>query len=150
MTGAVLALDLGSNVGWAVRRADGVVLHGAKSFPQRGPKERPGRRHFEFKRWLTEMKSQYEGIDTVFYEKIDFAQGNQTIILMQTGILLWWCEHHGFDYRGFSPGTIKKAATGNGRATKEEMIEALKERGYSPCSDHTADAIGCLLAGMPT
>lgn len=38
------------------------------------------------------------------------------------------------------PQKIKQFATGNGRATKEEMIDAARKRGYDALTEHAADA----------
>jgi Holliday junction resolvasome RuvABC endonuclease subunit len=40
--------------------------------------------------------------------------------------------------------TIKKFATGNGKAVKDEMVTAARKFGYKGNSDHEADAV-CLL-----
>lgn len=48
------------------------------------------------------------------------------------------------DYIGMvflSPGTIKKAVAGNGRATKSQMKAAIREHGYRVDNSHEADAI---------
>lgn len=42
----------------------------------------------------------------------------------------------------FSPTTIKKFTTGNGRASKEDMMKAIKKRGFKPEIHDEADAIG--------
>jgi len=144
---AVLSLDLGANLGWAVRLPDGRTFHGMKSFPAVGGDEHYGRRHYLFKRWLTEIKNQYDGVFHVVYEVINFGRNNPRIIHNQEGILLAWCEHHGMSYKGYAPGTIKKHVTGSGRADKAEVIAAVRDMGFSPCSDHTADAIACLSLG---
>ena len=37
--------------------------------------------------------------------------------------------------------TLKKFATGNGRASKEDMVKAAIQRGWNPVDDNEADAI---------
>lgn len=142
---AVLSLDLGANVGWAVMRTDGAVLYHFKTFPKVGAF---GRRHYNFKRWLTEMKQQFGGFCHVVYERNQFTRGNPGIMFQQEGILNAWCEHHGISYEGYSCGTIKKHFTGSGRATKEEMMAAAQSLGYTPAKDHVADALACLSLGV--
>jgi len=51
---AILALDLGTHTGWALRGRDGTVTSGTTHFtPQRF--EGGGMRYLRFKRWLTEL-----------------------------------------------------------------------------------------------
>lgn len=46
------------------------------------------------------------------------------------------------------PGEIKKYFTGNGIASKDQMIEECKFRGYIPRDHHEADAIAACLMGI--
>jgi hypothetical protein len=62
MTTTILALDLGTTTGWALRGSDGHITSGSESFrPQRF--EGGGMRFLRFKRWLTEIKQSCDGID---------------------------------------------------------------------------------------
>jgi hypothetical protein len=62
----ILALDLGTQTGWALRDRDGAVTSGSESFkPQRF--EGGGMRYLRFKRWLTEIKQSCDGIDAVYF-----------------------------------------------------------------------------------
>ena len=61
------------------------------------------------------------------------------------GQLKVWCEDHKLDYRGYSPGEIKKFATGKGNAGKDQMLAAAKSRlDYQGHSHDEADAIWIL------
>lgn len=53
-----------------------------------------------------------------------------------------WCAENKIEYRAYGPSEIKKHATGNGRASKEEMIDAA-ERKFKRVieSDNEADAL---------
>lgn len=65
----VLALDLGTITGWALRTLDGQIAHGFVSFrPQRF--EGGGMRYLRFKRWLTELKSMANDIHAVYFEEV--------------------------------------------------------------------------------
>ena len=66
----ILALDLGTTTGWALRDPAGSITHGFASFkPQRF--EGGGMRFLRFKRWLTEIKATTEqGIDAVYFEEV--------------------------------------------------------------------------------
>ena len=61
MTTTILALDLGTTTGWALRGSDGHITSGSESFrPQRF--EGGGMRFLRFKRWLTELKAITSGV----------------------------------------------------------------------------------------
>jgi Holliday junction resolvasome RuvABC endonuclease subunit len=47
-------------------------------------------------------------------------------------------------------GTIKRYATGKGNASKNEVIAAMRARGFEPADDNEADAIAILLWALET
>jgi crossover junction endodeoxyribonuclease RuvC len=47
-------------------------------------------------------------------------------------------------YEGVPVGTIKRHITGKGNATKEEVIAAVRAKGFSPVDDNDADALALL------
>lgn len=145
MQNTVLALDLGTTTGWALRSADGSISSGTESFkPHRF--EGGGMRYLRFKHWLTEVKQTSDGIDAVYFEEVrrhlgvDAAHAYGGFMAHLTA----WCEHHQIPYQGVPVGTIKKHATGKGNASKDEMIAAMKSRGHSPSDDNEADALALL------
>jgi Holliday junction resolvasome RuvABC endonuclease subunit len=52
------------------------------------------------------------------------------------------CETEPVPYLGIPVGTVKRAATGSGRASKDDMVQAARERwpGWEPVDDNDADA----------
>ena len=145
MQNTVLALDLGTTTGWALRSADGSISSGTESFkPHRF--EGGGMRYLRFKHWLTEVKQTSDGIDAVYFEEVrrhlgvDAAHAYGGFMAHLTA----WCEHHQIPYQGVPVGTIKKHATGKGNASKDEMIAAMKALGHSPTDDNEADALALL------
>jgi len=145
MTITLLALDLGTTTGWALRSRDGHITSGSESFrPQRF--EGGGMRFLRFKRWLTELKAHAEGIDALVFEEVrrhvstDAAHAYGGFLATLTA----WCEHHGIPYQGVPVGTIKKHATGKGNANKTEMLAAIRARGHRPADDNEADALALL------
>lgn len=151
MTGArpILALDLGTATGWAVRGADGGVTHGTASF-RPGRYEGGGMRYLRFTRWLDEMSVLVGRPATIFFEEVRRHAGTDAAHiyggLMAT--LTAWCELRGVPYHGVPVGTIKRHATGKGNAPKEAMIEAIKRRGFTPEDDNAADALALLFCAM--
>ena len=144
--GAVLALDLGTATGWALRGEYGVITSGTVSFrPDRF--SGGGMRFLRFKRWLTEVKNTAGGIDAVYLEEVRRHAGTSAAHVFGgwLAILTAWCEHHSIPYQGVPVGTIKRHVTGKGNAPKQAVIEAVKARGFAPADDNEADAIALLL-----
>ena len=146
MTTTILALDLGTITGWALRGSDGHITSGSESFrPQRF--EGGGMRFLRFKRWLTELKAITSDIDCLHFEEVrrhvstDAAHAYGGFLATLTA----WCEHHQIPYQGVPVGTIKKHATGKGNASKEDVIAAVQARGHDPVDDNEADALALLL-----
>ena len=145
MTTTILALDLGTITGWALRGSDGHITSGSESFrPQRF--EGGGMRFLRFKRWLTELKAITSDIDCLHFEEVrrhvstDAAHAYGGFLATLTA----WCEHHQIPYQGVPVGTIKKHATGKGNASKEEMVASAQARGHAPTDDNEADALALL------
>lgn len=145
MTTTLLALDLGTQTGWALANRDGHITSGSQSFkPQRF--EGGGMRFLRFKRWLTELKQCADGIDQVVFEEVRRHAGVDAAHAYGgfMGQLTAWCEHHQIPYQGVPVGTIKKHATGKGNASKDEVIAAVRARGHTPSDDNEADALALL------
>lgn len=145
MSAVILALDLGTQTGWALRAVDQPITSGSESFKPRRF-EGGGMRYLRFKRWLTEIKQSVESIDVVYFEEVrrhvgvDAAHAYGGFLATLTA----WCEHHQIPYQGVPVGTIKKHAAGKGNASKEEMISAVINRGFNPADDNEADALALL------
>jgi Holliday junction resolvasome RuvABC endonuclease subunit len=151
MSTVVLALDLGTQTGWALSANNKNIASGSEGFkPQRF--EGGGMRYLRFKRWLTEIKQSVESIDAVYFEEVrrhvgvDAAHAYGGFLATLTA----WCEHHQVPYQGVPVGTIKKHATGKGNASKDEMIAAIIKRGFSPADDNEADALALLHWALET
>ena len=57
------------------------------------------------------------------------------------GVILRWLGEDTRRYRLVAPTTLKKFATGSGRATKEDMLRAAKKKWPTVSNDHEADAL---------
>ena len=107
---------------------------------------RTGQRLNRRKRWLTEIKQSTDGLDAVYFEEVrrhagvDAAHAYGGFMAHLTA----WCEHHQIPYQGVPVGTIKKHATGKGNASKDEMIAAMRAKGFRPEDDNEADALALL------
>ena len=145
MTITLLALDLGTTTGWALAGRDGSITSGTASFrPQRF--EGGGMRFLRFKTWLAELKRHADGIDALYFEEVrrhvstDAAHAYGGFLATLTA----WCEHHGIPYQGVPVGTIKRHATGSGRAGKDAVMAAVRRRGHAPADSTEADALALL------
>jgi hypothetical protein len=145
MKTTILALDLGTTTGWALRDREGQISHGYTSFrPQRF--EGGGMRYLRFKRWLTEIKGIAGDIHALYFEEVRRHAGVDAAHiyggLMAT--LTAWCEHHDIPYQGVPVGAIKRHATGRGNAGKDEVISAMQAKGHPVTDDNEADALALL------
>jgi len=144
----LLALDLGTTTGWALRDADGRIDHGCVSFkPQRF--EGGGMRYLRFRRWLAEVKAAADGmhgIGVVYFEEVRRHLGVDAAHVYGglLATLTAWCEHHKIPYQGVPVGTIKRHATGKGNAGKDAVIVAMRARGHRVTDDNEADALALL------
>ncbi len=149
--GAILALDLGTTTGWAMRGHDGLITSGTASFrPRRF--DGGGMRYLRFVNWLTKLDQLAGPIATIWFEEVRRHAGTDAAHvyggLMAT--LTAWAEMRGVPYQGVPVGTIKKHAAGKGNASKAMMIEAARARGYRPTDDNEADAIAILHWALET
>jgi len=148
---SVLALDLGTTTGWALRGYDGLITSGTASF-RPGRFDGGGMRYLRFTNWLTEIDRLSGPVETIWFEEVRRHTGTDAAHvyggLMAT--LTSWAELRGVPYQGVPVGTIKKHATGRGNADKLAMIAAARARGFSPADDNEADAIAILLWAMET
>ncbi|WP_074380612.1 crossover junction endodeoxyribonuclease RuvC [Bartonella doshiae] len=141
----ILCLDLGTKTGWAICGADGCITSDTEHFQSRRF-EGGGMRYLRFKRWLIELKRSVDEIDAVYFEEVRRHIGTDAAHVYGglLGHLTAWCEHHQIPYEGIPVGTIKKATTGKGNASKEEMIKAVRTKGHNPKDDNEADALAIL------
>ncbi len=142
----VLALDLGSATGWALRTRDDHITSGTLEF-RNDRWQGGGMRFLRFRQWLTETKHAASGIDRVVYEQVRRHAGTDAAHAYGgwLAILTAWCEHHDIPYEGVPVGTIKRFATGRGNADKAAVIAAMQARGFRPADDNEADALALLL-----
>ncbi|WP_208438237.1 crossover junction endodeoxyribonuclease RuvC [Bartonella taylorii] len=145
MSHTILCLDLGTKTGWAICGADGHITSDTEDFQSRRF-EGGGMRYLRFKQWLTELKRSVDEIDAVYFEEVRRHVGTDAAHVYGglLGHLTAWCEQHQIPYEGIPVGTIKKAATGKGNASKEEMIKAVRTKGHNPKDDNEADALAIL------
>ncbi len=145
MSTTILAIDLGTTTGWALRGSDGQITSGSESFrPQRF--EGGGMRYLRFRRWISEIQESVSEIHFLYFEEVRRHVGVDAAHVYGglLATLTAWCEHHQIPYQGVPVGTIKKHATGKGNAGKEDVIASVTARGHAPVDDNEADALALL------
>ncbi len=150
-SGSLLALDLGTSTGWALRKPDdytssGTVLLKHTRF------DGGGMRFLRFRRWLEDVDQDAGPIEAVFFEEVRRHIGTDAAHIYGglLAVLTAWCEEHLVAYQGVPVGTIKRFATGKGNADKAAVIEAMRARGFNPGDDNEADALAILLWAIET
>lgn len=141
---STLALDLGTNLGWALRSPAG-VNSGTASFPKR-PKDHDGDRLLRFSQWLTQMKDR--GVELVVYERAMGVYKNaraSRLFPQFEAVLLLWCARHAVPIKPVHQSTLKVQAAGSGKAEKHHIGAAVRALGYKPANDDEADALALLL-----
>jgi hypothetical protein len=105
-----------------------------------------GMRFLRFRRWLQFMLKL--GVNEVYFEQVPTAFAGGIAAQVYGGFLAELtsqCEESRITtYMGVPIQTIKKHATGKGNAKKGRMIQAARDRGWSPVDDNEADALWLL------
>lgn len=141
----ILALDLGTKTGWAVRPASGIIASGTNQY-RPGRFEGAGMAFLRFTGWLDQIARDGGPLAAVVFEEVRAHKG--TLAAHAYGGFLAhltaWCEHKSIPYLGVPVATIKRHATGKGNAPKEAVIAAMRARGLDPGDDNEADALALL------
>lgn len=141
-----LALDLGTNTGWALVDRNGHITSGSEKFAARKT-EAPGHRWLKFRAFL----AQQQDVNAVYYEDVKMhglrTQPNTTAAHVYGGFLAHlqtWCAVANITLVPVNVMSVKKHWTGKGNAKKDEMIAAAKAKGFNPVDDNHADALAIL------
>lgn len=141
----LLALDLGTHTGWAVRRRDGTISHGTESFSPR-KSWTPGQRWLRYRSWLSALIER-EQIHAVTFERVVFGHSSASASDVYGGfraITEMVVDAHHCTLDSVAVPTVKKHWTGSGRAKKPDMIAEARRRGFRPDTDNAADALAIL------
>lgn len=137
----LLALDIATHCGYHMTHESGTVDF-TESMRRNNCKQ-----HKAFRDWLISVITQY-GIKQVVAEDVraGCSKGGFTVSVKLAefrGILMEVCDTLNLPAPAFiNPLVLKKWATGNGRADKDEMVEYCISRwGVKPVDDNEADAI---------
>ena len=143
----ILALDPGTNLGWALGDGAKLVGFGTQKFPKT---EHSGERFETFGVWLADVGT-HPLVDKVVYEKpLGRFATSQAQVDLSIGIktrIEEFCWKYGVELQPVPIPTLKKATTGNGRAEKEDMVAAVNRifgLTLTPKEHDTADALALL------
>ena len=134
----VVGLDIASVTGWC--RYDGVRFEtGVIDCTPKNNSEPEGCR---FRRFAEQLPQVLEGVGCVIIERT-YSRGKRTAEILNglTAVALVQCEARGLEYAFVDATTLKKFATGSGRAKKPDMVAAAeRELARSDLTDDEADA----------
>ena len=144
-TEAILALDLGTVTGWALRAGDGSVRSGSQNFNS-DRSMGGGKRFLGFRQWLNEIADTTDGIGAIYFEEVRRHLGVSASHAYGgfLATLTTWAEDHQIPYRGVRAGTIKRHATGKGNANKLAVIAGVRALGFAPGDANEAEATALL------
>jgi len=147
----ILALDVATKTGWAVLMDDERIESGMQDFTlKRG--ESKGMLFYYFRHWLRPILSSLRP-DIVVYEAAHHRGGHATEVCV--GLVTRIKElidirnarspDHEIEYCAVHSATLKKHITGNGRASKNEVKVAVRQRlGRHITDDNEADALALM------
>ncbi|CAB3922470.1 hypothetical protein [Achromobacter deleyi] len=140
----ILALDLGTKLGWALQMRDRPITHGTESFVPRKSWS-PGQRWQRFRTFLHEVVG-HNNVHVIAYEDVKRHAGTDAAhaygaFLALTELV---ADSHRVRLMPVGVGTIKKHWTGKGNADKAAMEAQARARGFRPETDNDADALAIL------
>ena len=135
----ILALDPGKRTGWALSHGECGTLDLSQHDDLGGMCD-----HFE--RWLAGMTVAYRVQRVVIERAFGRSAFTSTLPDQLTAIAHMVAHRAGISRSEMTASAIKKAVTGNGRATKAAVMAGVALDGWEPDSDHAADACALLMA----
>lgn len=142
----ILALDLGTTTGVAYLDKNKIKSHTQNFKATRF--QSADRRFFNFRKHLCQLN--LDSNTVIYFEEVRRHIGVDAAHCYGgfKATLTMFCEDYGIPYQGVAVGTIKKFITGKGNASKQQVIQAVQDRGHNPKDDNEADAIALLYYAM--
>ncbi|MDR5813339.1 polynucleotidyl transferase [Caballeronia sp. LZ033] len=146
----ILAIDIGTTCGWALRDSNDKRRGGSISFSARKT-DGAGQRWLKFTAHLSALKREVGDLHAIYYEHV-MAHGTKdrpnTIAAHVYGGFLAqleiFCDVNRIRLEPVGVGEVKKHWTGKGNAKKDAMVAEAKRRGLRVEDDNHADALAIL------
>lgn len=143
---SILALDLGTKTGYALRRRDGTLRYGTEVFTPQASWT-PGQKWQRYRAWLSKIIAE-EAVNLIVFEDVK-AHGKGAVLAAHAyggfrAMLEMVADGHRVRLVPVGVGVVKKHWTGKGNADKGAMVEQAKARGFRPETDNDADALAIL------
>lgn len=158
MNDVILALDLGTTIGWAYHQG-GVTESGVTTLPspKKGrstiPDDHVGLTYYSFAEWLKSYPAYIKPTLVAYEEPMgNFKNaGARNIIVGMRGILMAWTAKYDIPITSIPQTKLKKFATGKGNADKAAMLHAAQEMLDPEVIDYNeADALWVLQWALST
>ena len=138
----ILALDISkTNTGWAAGGYGTEITFGSRSFAGCGARAIVGSRFAAFlERMIPLFKPRALVIEAAL------LYGGAPFLLIPMGYEAEKVAYrHNITFSEYQPNSLKKFMTGNGKASKDDMVFAVRARGHKVNNDDEADAVALLL-----
>lgn len=152
----ILGVDPGSQkTGWAIVGGDirksSVLRSGVIRLPPRAEfSVRMGKLLIEFEALVREVEPESAAVESPFHGK---SSSSALQLAHARGVILGVLAREGVAVAEYSPATVKKSITGNGRADKDQvrkMIVNLAGREFATAPDDLTDAVAIALCHLAT
>lgn len=140
----ILALDLATKCGWAVKEDGRKAKHGTATFENR-KWDGAGIRFVKFNKFLHDILAEHKP-DLVVFEGVRRHRGTDAAHVYGgfMATLQAVCESNSIPYTAYGVTEVKKFWTGQGYADKNTMVKVARDKGYNPEDDNAADALAVL------
>jgi Holliday junction resolvasome RuvABC endonuclease subunit len=138
----IIAFDCATKTGWAIIKDGKVFESGVQDFAKRRG-ESNGLMFLRFRSWLVAIEANLDSVEIMAYEAAHHRGGAATEICVNlTGRIQEAAQEVGAECASVPTTTLKKWATGHGKAEKSDMMKiAAKHLGRDPIDDNEADAV---------
>lgn len=154
----ILGIDQGlANIGYAIINTEPELTHLEHGIIKTTPDPVFGRRLLLIKSKLMEVIDKYNPdlicTESLFCNKAQSSGRNKSAAIVQTNmataVIFMLGAEKNIPIRQFVPISVKKQVTGSGKATKEEVEDAIKQhfKDIIIKKDHESDAIAIALTG---
>jgi crossover junction endodeoxyribonuclease RuvC len=137
-----LAIDQAITTGWALRDDTGEVYFGHLKLRRT---HHPGSIFNGFRQWLLKMVDDWQPDKIVceapvgkFFKAVQMGAGLRAVAAAVAA-------ERGLPFIDKAPKEVKKYITGNGNATKTDMLKKIRSMGFDVSTSDEADAVGILL-----